>query len=612
MVTNSEICKSLVQRVVDNMADIFIVFYLNEKLITWNKSVNRISGLTDKQISETKASDFFSGTNKEVYKKAIEETIKNGASKVKVNLVTKSKKVIPFEFHCTLFKDNKGKTIGISAIGRDISEKLEWYNAAEEKTNKFVGDIMNNISDPLLILDSNLKVISVNSSFYKTYNASPQTTLGSFVYNLGNNQWNAPNLRQLLEEILPEKKIIKDLIVEHDFPDTGKRVMKINAKQIDGLQIILFTVSDITSSNEANLVKNSLSLTQNIVNTLQSPYIVVDSELKVVSANNSFYDTFGLNQSEIERHYIYDVGPKRWEMPELKQLIKFADSKKQNSIKFQVQYDLPNIGRRSLSFSAQRLNLVSDKIKYILIVIEDDSERKRLEEEKNTYLSIAAHDLRTPMTVIKGYSDMLLGGDFGKIEEDAKVPLTEIYHASSRMIRMINDFLTISRIEQGRLNIDIKKFDIVPLVKEISAQVEFLIKEKKLKFIINKMPSSLFVWADADKVSEVIFNLFDNAIKFTSEGTITIDIKKDKESAVVSVSDTGEGISQDHQKNLFNKYFQIKSGQSISQGKEHGLGLGLYISRLIVEACGGKIWVESKLNVGSKFIFTLPCQKIQA
>lgn len=612
MVTNSEDKNSLIKNAIDNLTDLFYVIDLNEKFITWNKSVNQITGYTDKQISKMKSSDFFIGEDKDIYRNLIKDTIKKGTAKVKIDYVTKSKKTIPLEFNCSLIKDTNGKIVGISGTGRDVSEKLAWYSVAEEKTNKFVGDIMNNISDPLLILDSNLKIISVNSSFYKTYNFSPQTTLGSFVYNLNNNQWNIPNLRQLLEEILPEKKVIKDLIVEHVFPDIGKRVIKINAKQIDGLQIILFTVSDITSSSEANLVKNSLSLTQNIVNTLQSPYIVIDSELKVISANNSFYDTFGLNQSEIERHYIYDVGSKRWEIPELKQLIKFADSKKQNSIKFQVQYDLPNIGRRSMSFSAQRLNLVSDKIKYILIVIEDDSERKRLEEEKNTYLSIAAHDLRTSMTVIKGYSDMLLGGDFGKIEENAKAPLSEIYHASSRMIRMINDFLTISRIEQGRLSIDIKRFDVILLIKEISAQIEFLIKEKKLKFVVNKMPSSLFVWADPDKVSEVIFNLLDNAIKFTGEGTITIDIEKDKESVFISVSDTGVGISQDQQKNLFNKYFQIKSGQSISQGKEHGLGLGLYISRLIVEACGGKIWVESKLDVGSKFIFTLPCQKIQA
>lgn len=612
MVTNLKENNSLIKNAIDNLIDLFYVLDLNEKFITWNKSVNRITGYTDKQISEMKASDLFLGENKDIYKKAINDTQKNGTAKVVIDIITKSKKVTPFEFHYSLIKDKNGKAVNISVTGRDISEKLEWYSAAEEKTNKFITDIMNNVSDPLLILDANLKVISVNSSFYKTYNTFPQTTLGSFVYNLDDKQWNIPNLRQLLEEILPEKKVIKNLIVEHDFPGTGTKIMKINAKQIDSLQIILFTVSDITISSEANLVKNSLTLTQNIVNTLRSPYIVVDSELKVVSANNSFYDTFGMNQSEIERHYIYDLGSQKWEMPELKQLIEFASSDKQDFIKFQVQYDLPNLGKRSMSFSAKRLNLVSDKIKYILIVIEDNTEQKRLDEEKNSYLSIAAHDLRTPMTVIKGYADMLLGGDFGKLEEEAKSPLTEIYHASSRMIRMINDFLTISRIEQGRLNIEIKTFDIVPLIKEISAQMGMLAKEKKLKFVIEKLPPSLHVCADPDKISEVIFNLLDNAVKYTDQGSISISAQKDKESVTISISDTGQGISKEQQKNLFNKYFQIQSGQPISQGKEHGLGLGLYISRLIVEACGGKIWVESKLNVGSKFSFSLPVKNIKA
>lgn len=612
MVTNSEANNSLIKNVVDSMTDTFCIFDLNEKLITWNKTLNQVTGYTDKQLSDVKVSDFFSGESKDLCFKAISDTLKKGSAKVKIDFVSKLKKVIPYEFNCSILKDNKNKIIGIGTIGRDISEKLEWYTTAEEKTNKFVGDIMNNIGEPLLILDSNLKVVSVNSSFYKTYNTSPETTLGMFVYNLGDKQWNIPNLRQLLEEILPGKKIIKNYVVEHDFSNQDKRVMEINAKQIDGLQLILFTVNDITSHSEATLVKNSISLTQNIVNTLRSPYILVDSDLKVVSANNSFYDTFGVGQSEIERHYIYDLGSKKWEIPELKQLIEFASSEKQNYLKFKIQYDLPNIGKRDMSFSAQRLNLFSDKIKYILIVIEDNTEQKRLDDEKNSYLSIAAHDLRTPMTVIKGYSDMLLGGDFGKIVEEAKSPLTEIYHASTRMIRMINDFLTISRIEQGRLNIDIKKFDIVPLIKEVSSQIGFLTKEKKLKLIVEKLPSSLHVWADPDKVSEVLFNLFDNAIKFTDQGSITIGVQKDKESAIVSISDTGVGIPLEQQKNLFNKYSQIKSGQPISQSKELGLGLGLYISRLIVESCRGKIWVESNVNIGSKFSFSLPCQKPKA
>lgn len=343
---------------------------------------------------------------------------------------------------------------------------------------------MNNISDSLLILDANLKVIFVNSSFYKTYNTSPQTTLGSFIYDINDKQWNIPNLRQLIETILSEKKVTKDLIVEHNFPDIGK-----------------------TSTSE--------------------------------------------------------------------------------------------------------ISLTSDKIKYILIVIKDNTEKKRLDDEKNSYLSVAAHNLRTPVTVIKGYADMLLGGDFGKITEEIKGPLTEIIHTSNRMTRMINDFLTISRVEQGRLNIKIKKFDIVPLLKGISVQIRVLTKEKNLKLVLKKLPSSLHVWGNPDKISEVLFNLLDNAIKFTNEGSITINVNKENESVIISVSDTGEGISQDQQKNLFNKYFQIQSRQPISRGKEHGLGLGLYISRLIIESCGGKIWVESKLKVGSKFSFSLPVKNIK-
>ncbi len=232
--------------------------------------------------------------------------------------------------------------------------------------------------------------------------------------------------------------------------------------------------------------------------------------------------------------------------------------------------------------------------------------QKKFSKLKNEFLDIAAHDLRTPMSAIKGYVDMMLSGDFGNVPDKLKMPLSEIAIASNRMIKLINEFLTISRIEQGKITIISKKINLTSMIKSITKQMGILAEKKNLRFCVPKLSKDVWVMTDPDKIYQVIVNLLDNAITYTDKGSVTLTVKSDKNVAVLSVSDTGRGISEKDQKELFNKYHQVSKNKKINNGKGSGLGLGLYISRLIIEKCKGKIWVESQIGKGSKFSFTLP------
>ncbi len=210
--------------------------------------------------------------------------------------------------------------------------------------------------------------------------------------------------------------------------------------------------------------------------------------------------------------------------------------------------------------SASPLRDNNNKIIGCVVVFHDVSKERELAKMKDEFLNIAAHDLRTPMTAIKGYNDMILNGDFGQIPETLREPLKETQSASERLIRMVNDFLTSSRIEKGKITIQPKNIDIIPIVKTLIKQISPIAEKKGLEFKLEEIPEQLFVYTDSDKIQQVLTNLIDNAIKYTKSGWVKFDIQLKDKFAQFSISDSGQGISEEKQEALFTKYYQVSGG----------------------------------------------------
>ncbi len=230
---------------------------------------------------------------------------------------------------------------------------------------------------------------------------------------------------------------------------------------------------------------------------------------------------------------------------------------------------------------------------------------QELDRAKSEFVSIASHQLRTPMTGIMGYLSMMTQGDFGKMKPDHLKILTDLLAESQRMIRLINQFLNVSKIEAGKFTytkVPVQFEDLV--VREIK-EVTKAANDKGLK-ILNKLPKTPLpkVMVDADKIQDVILNLIDNAIKYTDKGSITLTAELEDERIHFRAKDTGIGIKPQDATELFNKFVR---GSGIAQIHPDGSGLGLFIAKSIIDAHGGRIWAESDgEGKGSTFQFILP------
>lgn len=246
----------------------------------------------------------------------------------------------------------------------------------------------------------------------------------------------------------------------------------------------------------------------------------------------------------------------------------------------------------------------SDKVG-TLIIAHDISREKIVERMKTEFVSIAAHQLRTPISAIKWTLRMILDGDLGPITDDQRDFLEKTYKSNERMINLINDLLNVTRIEEGRHLYNLTLVNLEDIIESIAGNYTEVLGQKKIDFGYEKPAEKLSqVKADVEKMKMVIANLIENAIKYTpAGGNIRISILQKGKDLEVTVRDTGIGIIKDQQNRIFTKYFR---GSNALKTETEGTGLGLFITKNIVETHGGKVWFLSEEGRGTTFFFSIP------
>jgi signal transduction histidine kinase len=280
----------------------------------------------------------------------------------------------------------------------------------------------------------------------------------------------------------------------------------------------------------------------------------------------------------------------------------------ERSLQEKATADLPEVRRGGKSFRLFLAPVAMENTKTVLgavMLLEDITEEKALERAKDDFLSIASHELRTPLTAIRANASMVRDAVEKTNDPDALAMVDDIHKASVRLIKIVHDFLEVAALERG---VPVELTDGVDMQRVAQEAVEELMplaKEKKLALSLPEGPA-VIVRADVDRLKQVVTNLVGNALRYTKQGQVSVTLTKEDGKAVLRVTDTGAGVSREHQSLLFRKFQQADQGVMTREHSE-GTGLGLYITRLIMESMGGTVDLEhSEAGKGSIFRATIP------
>lgn len=252
-----------------------------------------------------------------------------------------------------------------------------------EDIEMYAQDIVDTVREPLLMLDTTLRVRSANRAFYQTFSVSAEETENHLIYELGNGQWDIPALRTLLEDVVPKSSVFNDFELEHTFPVIGRRIMLLNARKLrpgSHEELLVLAMEDVTERRRSESdLKAIETYAQNIVDTVREPLLILDGTLRVRSGNRAFYQAFQVSAEETENRLIYELGNGQWDIPALRNLLEDIVPKSSVFNDFELEHTFPIIGRRVMLLNARKLE-AGHHGELLVLAMEDVTARKRAEE----------------------------------------------------------------------------------------------------------------------------------------------------------------------------------------------------------------------------------------
>lgn len=350
-------------------------------------------------------------------------------------------------------------------------------------------------------------------------------------------------------------------------------------------------------------LKLSHEYLDSIIQTVRESLLVLDPSFKVLTANEEFLRKFKVSKSETLGRPLYDLGNRQWDIQALKDLLEKILPTNNPVLDFEVEHDFPHIGTKRMLLNAHRVELEGEYKDRILLAIEDITEKRAIEQRKDDFLSVASHELKTPLTTIKGYLQLL--NRFLPPELDPKA--TEILNKTKtqidRLNNLISELLDVSKIQSGNLEVHRGTFDFDKMVADTVDSIQVTTFTHKIEILGS---TGVSYYGDESHLAQVLSNLLANGIKYSPKGKhLVVHLSTIGNFVKLSVKDFGMGISLNDQKKIFERFYRVSNIQK----RFPGMGIGLYICEQIVKQHGGSIWVDSEEGQGSTFSLTLPLNK---
>lgn len=347
-------------------------------------------------------------------------------------------------------------------------------------------------------------------------------------------------------------------------------------------------------------LRDSEAFLTSIIETVREGLLVLNPKFKVISANYHFLRTFKVTAEETLGKELYTLGNNQWDIPQLRELLITILPTNNPVVDFEVEYDFPHIGKKLMLLNAYRIELEGQFKDQILLAIEDITERKEIERRKDDFLSIAGHELKTPLTTIKGYMQILERNIHNEASDKFRYTLGKVSQYVERLNNLIAELLDVSRIQTGNIELHEASFEFDKMVTEVIDGIQGSAHHHQI-FLTGKTNATVI--ADESHIMQVLTNLLSNAIKYGPDSKdIEVNISNVSEYVKVSIKDKGLGMSPEDRKRVFERFFR---GNDV-QKRFPGIGIGLYVCEQIIKNHKGTLWVESEKGKGSTFSFTIP------
>ncbi len=347
--------------------------------------------------------------------------------------------------------------------------------------------------------------------------------------------------------------------------------------------------------------------TRAVLSNLVDPIILIDKNNVINFINPAAAEVLGMDSNTLSQPIKPD---NHYSLNNFKDIIRFeytANVSKTNEAERNITEEMEiNRAGQAMTYKVMTVDVMDDDGQFlgVMKIFYNLTREKIIDRLKSEFISIAAHQLRTPLSAIKWAIKMVLDGDMGKLNSEQERILFKGYISNERIIKLVNDMLDVSRIEEGRFNYEYSKTDFSEPLEIAIGHLERRLEKKHIKFTVN-MPKQLpLIHMDAEKIALVIENLLENAIEYTPEkGQITIKIEKGDALLRFCIKDTGVGIPETDQERIFSKFYRASN---VIRMQTDGSGLGLFIVKNIIKNHGGEITYSSEEGEGTEFVFTLP------
>ena len=529
-----------------------------------------------------------------------------------------------------------------SIVDGTVAQQL---GAEVQDAREYAENIVETVRKPLVVLDSDLRLLTANHSFYETFKVTHEETIGHFIYDLGNRQWDIPRLRVLIESILPHDTVLNDYEVDHEFPGIGRKIILLNARQIFrkniGSHIILLAMEDITARKQAEeeLLKAG-ALQRAIFNSANFSSIATDAKGVIQIFNVGAERMLGYTADEVMNQITpADISDPEEVIARAQALSVELDTEITpgfDALVFKARrgiediYELTYIRKDGSRFpavvSVTALRNEQQSIIGYLLIGTDNTARKQADTEKarlgqvlqdknielenarsvaekanlakSDFLSSMSHELRTPLGAILGFAQLLESGTPPPMPAQ-KRSIDQILKAGWYLLELINEILDLALIESGKLSLSLEPVALQEVMQECAVMVESQAQQCGINVTFARLETPYFVNADRTRVKQLLINLLSNAIKYNTEGgTVAVTCTLSPPDAIrISVRDTGAGLAPEQIAQLFQPFNRL--GQE-AHG-EQGTGIGLVVCKRLVELMDGVIGVESIVGEGSVF-----------